>query len=893
VDTDGNNQPNLTSEWDEDGDGEPDNYVRANSPENIVTGLTNAFESIVERVSAGTAAAVIADTVSFTGSVIQALYQPRLVTDTAAVEWVGLMHSVFIDQWGNLREDSDSDGQLDGDGSAAADDKIIQILYADDVSRTMLYYCTTSDNGVTATCPDRNTPSANRVELENLKSIWNVRDQLATIPDSLIDDQRDYDTAFDDASNGGRHIITWLDDDDGNVESGEIVDFDEDSFTNTNYGTLAAADQTEADNIVNWIRGKEISGYRNRTIDYDGDGTDEVWRLGDIVHSTPYVVSKPAGSIIGGRTLLWDVKYGDSTYSEFRNQYRNRRNVVIVGANDGMIHAFNAGFFDSNLKKYQLTRTQEAHETAAPVSHPLGAELWAYVPKNLQPQLKFLTQTDYPHVYYMDGKARVFDVNIFPDDTTHPKGWGTILVMGMRFGGGTKGTAINVSNDNDAAIEYQTTSAYVILDITDPEQPPQVLGEFADVDHGFTTSTPDLMVRREPQALTFSWEPADVARNDWYLVFGSGPTDLTSATSTQNAKLVTLKLDYDTTENALDMSSSNVVEIDTGIANSFVGDPATVDFTKRPINYNTDAIYFGISGGTAAAPTGQLMRVAITSDTTTDWQTASNRGALINPSVGQSFITRPYVKGITQFESDFVDMWVYAGTGRLYTNADNQSNQVQSLYGLRDRGTVANRDIPDTTMTLTTDSASATNLGLPNPPDNTHVQNVTDIVIEADGDVVIPAALVSEFPTGTDTYVELEAEMDKRSGWYLNLPVGGTASERNVTDSINFGGFQLFTTYMPSGDACTAEGEGFIYALDEKTGTAYPDLGLGGTPITAAKKSLGVGLPSEVTLFENLGGTRPIIQMSTGEIVDKFEIKKKPPPPYSTGRQSWREIFFF
>ena len=44
--------------------------------------------------------------------------------------------------------------------------------------------------------------------------------------------------------------------------------------------------------------------------------------------------------------------------------------------------------------------------------HPLGAELWAYVPKNLLPHLQWLGRPDYSHVYFMDLPIRVFDMGV-------------------------------------------------------------------------------------------------------------------------------------------------------------------------------------------------------------------------------------------------------------------------------------------------------------------------------------------------------------------------------------------------------------------------------------------------------------------------------------------------
>ena len=93
--------------------------------------------------------------------------------------------------------------------------------------------------------------------------------------------------------------------------------------------------------------------------------------------------------------------------------------MIYVGANDGMLHAFNGGFWNETSSRFDLT-----FSGSGATSHPLGGELWAYIPMNLLPHLQWLTENNYPHVPYMDGKFQVFDANVFPDDTDHPDGWG-------------------------------------------------------------------------------------------------------------------------------------------------------------------------------------------------------------------------------------------------------------------------------------------------------------------------------------------------------------------------------------------------------------------------------------------------------------------------------------
>ncbi|UUZ51080.1 hypothetical protein LP420_16880 [Massilia sp. B-10] len=68
-----------------------------------------------------------------------------------------------------------------------------------------------------------------------------------------------------------------------------------------------------------------------------GSATDEgVFRkrptnkLGDIVNSAPHYVGEPSDN------------YGDAAYRAFRTANQNRTRMIYVGANDGMVHGFDA-----------------------------------------------------------------------------------------------------------------------------------------------------------------------------------------------------------------------------------------------------------------------------------------------------------------------------------------------------------------------------------------------------------------------------------------------------------------------------------------------------------------------------------------------------------------------
>lgn len=154
--------------------------------------------------------------------------------------------------------------------------------------------------------------------------------------------------------------------------------------------------------------------------------------LGDVVYSQPvYVKSAPFA-------------YTDLGYAAFKSSQASRTGAVYVGSNDGFLHAFNAS---------------------------TGAELWAYSPRAVLPNLHKLADTGYTHESFVDGYISVADVQL---DRTDPSTWKTILVAGLGNGGKKGSTG---------------TDAYVGIDVTDPASP-KMLWEFTDATMGKTFGNP-------------------------------------------------------------------------------------------------------------------------------------------------------------------------------------------------------------------------------------------------------------------------------------------------------------------------------------------------------------------------------------------------------------------
>jgi type IV pilus assembly protein PilY1 len=827
-DSNANDRPDQLSEWDEHDnrtdtstpDGDPDNFFLVADPSLLEKRLNTVFVDILNRTSSGTAVAVIANGIQGTGAVYQALYEPSIKQAGREVRWTGTVHALWVDEMGHIREDGDGNQQL-GDYS---DDPVVEIYYDTTDKKTYFRRYSPNDPEDPGVIDLLTAPSTEQLDLKELQTLWDTRKRLTEVTDPV--NQRLYSTS----STSQRHILTWLDDDyDNEVDSGEVKDFTATTF-DSNVGWLDLVDSTTGKELVNYIRGQEFLDKRNRTIDYDGDGTVETLLLGDIVHSAPTLVGAPAEAL--------DLVYGDNSYAAFRRHYANRRQVIYVGGNDGMIHAFNAGFYDAANKSF--TEAGFNNETA----YELGAELWAYVPKNVLGQLKYLNDPDYDHIYYMDGQPRVFDAKIFTPDSAHLQGWGTVMVVGMRLGGvpvtvDTAADGLNNNNaDGNATDDVTLGSAYVVLDITNPEQPPDVLAEIRDDNLGFTTSFPSVVsIVDDANSL-----------NEWFLVFGSGPTELSTATSNQNARFFVYDL------NSLQFDRVH----DVGIAGSFVGDPVTVDWD---LDQRTDKVYFGLISGSAVNPGGELERIAVTGNADpSQWAFTT----VVNP--GHPFLARPVVS---------IDKpgnhWILAGTGRFLTDADKTSTDQQTLYGLMDDGSsndpmVALSDLVD----------------------------VSNAYVDENGDV---AGSVAGLTTPDDARA-LQQHILNHKGWKKDLTFpSGESSIRQVNAAALLGGTLLVPAYQPDNSLCTAEGTSRLYALDFRSGVSSQALGVDN--ISSPTKyleyvDLEAGLSSSPSLHLNatpgkLSKLSVFTQQSTGAIRDTDAIVAG---GVRSGEISWREMIW-
>lgn len=757
--------------------------------------IKDAVSDILKRATSGTAVSVLATSAEGEGALFQAFFRPIHFEADHTVSWLGYLQGLFIDPYGNIRADSDGDKKL-----KLTIDDIVHLSYSSSTGDTVaeLFRDANGDGKPDTTSPYKTVP------LIDLPTLWEAGKNLA-------------DTHPDD-----RTIFTTTD----GTQAGKTL------FTTSNASTLQTllrAPSTDvAQDYINFVRGVDLSnkGYRDKRITING--SQRIWKLADIVYSTPTVVSVPSEN--------YDLIYGDKTYFNFYNTYKNRKAVIYVGSNDGLLHAFSAGKFNQG---------DDGTGTSGYFTDPdndMGKELWAFIPRSFLPHIQWQTDKNYKHIYGIDLKVKVVDVQITKGGT---KQWATVLIGGMRLGGGPIQVGSEVINPS-----------YFAIDVTNPSDP-QILWEFSHPDLGLTLTYPAVVKKG----------------TKWYAIFGSGPfhDDGTfvntlyhdnngyRAKSNKTAKFFIVDIDN---KSSWTLNTNYWIK-DTGITNAFMGNPVSLDIdlvVDSTKGFESDVVYSGVVQGLyIQQQTGKLVRMLTNNDDPAQWsistifQTSGYRPLLYAPAVS--------VRGS--------DLWIYIASGRFLHMYDKSlSIDTQKLYGFKDP--CFNGSLVSTCTTTVTE---------------TDLADVSTVVVKIDGTISGTGSI-----TGTPTNWEsLKSVISQKKGWMMNL---NTAQERGVAKPALIGDIVLFTTYLPTSDICSAGGTGYLYALYSLTGTAYikPVIGYNTANNEIYKRtSMGIGTPSSISIHMGREkGGRAYIQQSTGAIMNvEFQTAARAKSGYILWREKW------
>ena len=559
----------------------------------------------------------------------------------------------------------------------------------------------------------------------------------------------------------------------------------------------AAQKNTEVIRRVNYLRGdssfeRPVGNFRERPT-VGG-------RLGDIVHSTPVFVGGPNRLGRNGEPYPQDA----DSYATFAadSDNANRRNMIYVEANDGVLHGFDA----SN-----------------------GNEMFGFLPNNLmlgalRRKITDLLDYKYSHRFFVDLTPAINDVFIRLDGAS-AREWATVLVGGQ--GAGAK--------------------AYFALDVTDPEKLNEsdatdvVLWEFTEADDSYPTnltiepdqtiadagmSQPPLLtagalrtdLQDTPQTVrdlgnTFSVPTLAMSNvvtdgeNEWIAVFGNGDNSTAGI-----AKLFVLFIERGADGNWCHPSKiHNVVKDGTALPSGCL--PTDTDFIKINTGFGVqDGLPNGLgtprgidvdSNGTidyayAGDTFGNLFRFDLSDSDWSNWSFTKIFEAAYDDGLGnvtpQPITTQPIV---TQHPTEVDGFIVIFATGSYITVPDGTADDIQSLYGIWDRLSPELIDVDDLVQQRYTNEYNAT------------FGNVRSLSNEE---------------------VEYSTSGGKK-GWYNHLDVPGVGlpltapaefpGERAVRNIQLRGGLAFVNSIVPrSPDGCVDVAGGFALSFCPGTGGA-------------------------------------------------------------------------
>ena len=368
------------------------------------------------------------------------------------------------------------------------------------------------------------------------------------------------------------------------------------------------------DNLVNWLRGQQQ--YANNTIfrEYSKtDGTQGVSTgvpivLGDIASSKPAFMRQPRKG------------YKFDGYPAFVAANKTRAATVFVGANDGMMHAFNA---------------------------VTGDELWAYAPRITMKKLFKQASTTYGsnHQYTVDGSPEVSDVFIGGV-------WKSILVSGLNGGG----------------------RGYFALDVTDPLNPKAMWELCAD-------PTVCSGVNLEPEiGLTFGNAQFGKWNNKWVVFLSSGYNNIPGSDGVPGGSGNGFLFIIDVATGAVLKKTPTMAGVSPG---GTVGTPSGLaKITGINSNPNIDPVLTHIYGGDNLGQMWRFDLETTPGSVKVTRMGNSGPGQPITsrPEVTSCKVSK-IVDGVTL---EGVERIVVYGTGRLLDVPDLSSTGLQSIYAIKD-----------------------------------------------------------------------------------------------------------------------------------------------------------------------------------------------------------------
>jgi type IV pilus assembly protein PilY1 len=428
---------------------------------------------------------------------------------------------------------------------------------------------------------------------------------------------------------------------------------------------LGASPDTVA-NRINYLRG-------DQTHEADGTYRKRTSLLGAIINSQPVYVSYPGSNYYDSWPASSpEAAVGAQKYSAFVAAHATRAGTAYVGANDGMLHAFNAPV--PKCTSYDVsTGLCSAYNTG---SNP-GQEQWAFIPRAVYANLGNLTTVS-NFLFRPTVDATPVTRDVFFSD----KNWHTVLTGGVGLGG--RGVyALDITGA--ASSSTPATAPDKVLWEYDSDMPTTGCisnsGTCRGTDLGYTVSQPNV---------------ARLNNGEWVVLVSNGyfpdcsKPDIPTATLAA-CQTIAAQAPKDGSGNPY--SALFVFDAETGKMISELKTPTglTVSGIKvtsfglaTPVmgDYNADQVDDVAFAGDLQ---GNLWRFDFSSATPSSWKVTLAYAGITDASGNQG------LQPITTMPRLFPDpatgsFMVVFGTGKYLGAGDNSSNAVQGIYGIRDTG---------------------------------------------------------------------------------------------------------------------------------------------------------------------------------------------------------------
>ena len=578
--------------------------------------------------------------------------------------------------------------------------------------------------------------------------------------------------------------------------------------------------------IVSYVLGCQwTTGASGPDVSGNSPCVDRTWRLGDIFHSAPAVVAKPRAA------------FGETSYAAFAATHSSRRRIIYAGANDGFLHAFDAGAWNG-------TATPPAYNRGS------GAELFGFMPWEARNNIKNLPIDDpADRHYYVDGSPQAADVWIYPSSTTGAKSasgaeWRTYLFGGLRQGG----------------------KGFYALDITEPGTAgfPGLVWEFpseADPDDitNVTSIRPYLGESWSQPIITRvrvqidSDDNSGVGYERWVMIVGGGyhatgdPNDQTNYDPNAREGRSIVMVDV-TTGKVLAMKrfepTAPASEPQSEMLYAIPSTPAVFD-----LNFDgyADEIVVGDLGG-------QLWKWSIHAIGEDRVNDISPLGDYSQPNWPfRKFFEAPVerVSGVDYFKS------IYYPPGGAF-----HGNDLWYSFGTGERNNIKFE-------------------GFASNDENNRIYAIRDL---DPFEVSVPASPTLSESDLTDLSSTQSCTSISTPGYYFKLGDG----EKIVTNVEIFAGLVLTGSFTPSntGDPCTSKGTGKLYVFDVSCGGGYFQ-DPGGNPQRG--EDFGEGMPTDPQVSVGVDGKDNIVFVEKSG-ADLESIKAPNIPAGAKTLLYWREI---